>query len=184
MNRRVFSVAILSLAIGMIAMSSTGVMAKTFKGSATITGTGGSTVDGACSAPDDYAEICPSGTCKCFTITGAKVTGKLFGKGTADVVATIDVGDALSNTAPTCLPAYGEVILNTSGKKAATETINFQGAFCQPASVNAKGSVGAAWQIIDSTNDESGLGTVAGRGVEEGNDIDVILAGTTTITAP
>jgi len=180
---------IFSVAIGMIAISSPGVMAntavpkpKTVRGSAVITGTGGSIVDGACSAADTYAEICPSGTCECFEIADAKVAGMLYGKGTAKVIATIDLDDALSSTAPTCLPVYGEVILNTSGKKAATETINFQGAFCAPASVGGKGAVGAAWEIIDSTNNEFGLGTVTGQGVHEGTGIDITLTGTATIT--
>jgi hypothetical protein len=189
MNRRVLGVAIFGAAIGMIAMLSAGVMAetavpkpKTIKGSAVIIGTGGIIADGACITANTYAEICPSGTCECFTITDAKVSGRLYGKGTADVFATIDLGNGLSGTPPTCLPVYGAVILNTSGKKAATETVNFQGAFCAPASVNGKGSVGAAWQIVESTNNESGLGTVTGQGVHEGGGIDITLTGTATIT--
>ncbi len=188
MHRRILDVAILGLAAGMIAMSSAGVMAKTpkpktIKGSAVVSGIGGSIAGGACGGDADlYAQICPSGKCECFTISDAKVSGKLYGKGTAEVFATIDLNDGLSSTPPTCLPVFGEVILNTSGKIAATETINFQGAFCAPETVNGKGSVGAAWQIIDSTNGESGVGTVAGQGVHEGGGIDITLTGTTTFT--
>jgi hypothetical protein len=188
-NKTVFNVATFGLAIDMIAMPSSRVMAKaaakakTLKGSAVIEGTGGKTVPGACASTDDpYAEICPSGNCECFTITDAKVEGRLYGKGNADVFASIDEGDPLSDTPPTCLPVYGEVILNTRGKKAATETINFQGAFCAPESATSKGSVGAAWEIVDTTNDESGLGTVTGRGVHEGSNFDITLTGTATIT--
>jgi hypothetical protein len=145
-NKTVLNLAIFGIAIGMIAMSSSRLTAKakTVNGSALIEGASGNTVPGARASIDDpYAKICPSGDCECFTITDAKVEGRLYGKGNADVFATIDEGDPLSGTPPTCLPVYGEVILNTSGKKA-TETINFQGAFCAPESATGKGSVGAA----------------------------------------
>ncbi len=183
-NKTVFNVATFGLAIDMIAMPSSRVMAKaaakakTLKGSAVIEGTGGKTVPGACASTDDpYAEICPSGNCECFTITDAKVEGRLYGKGNADVFASIDEGDPLSDTPPTCLPVYGEVILNTRGKKAATETINFQGAFCAPQSATSKGSVGADWEIVDTTNDEFGLGTVTGKALKRAPTLTSPLPG-------
>src|SRR5690349_14191695 len=42
----------------------------------------------------DFADKCPIGPCECFTFTGAKVSGSMAGKGTADIVVTSDQGDA------------------------------------------------------------------------------------------
>jgi hypothetical protein len=192
-SKNMFGLAAYGLAIGMIAMLSAQVMAKTVgskpktvTGSAVVTGSSGEIVPGACtSTTDAYADICPSGTCECFTIADAKLSGKLFGSGSADVTATIDLGDALlaSASPETCLPTFGDAVLTLSDKAADTETINFLGALCAPATVKGKASAGGAWQIIDSTNNESGLGTVTGEGII-GNtgDINITLSGSATTT--
>jgi hypothetical protein len=129
---------------------------KTVSGSATVIGSGGSldTTSACASTTDSYADICPSDHCECFTLTGAKVSDKLYGTGTADVTATIDPGDALLPSAlpASYLPTFGEIVVTKTGKTAATETIHFEGAFCGSASLKGKASAGGGWQIIDSTD--------------------------------
>jgi len=187
MNKRVRDIAVLGLALGMVTMFSMQAMAKTprpiiISGSATITGSGGSTSPGECTS--GYSHQCPSGACECFEITGAKVKGTLLGgdSGTGDADVTLDDGDALSTSPPLCSPAYGVAVLHLTGRLPGTETINFQGTFCLPASPNGKGSAGGAWEIFSSTINASGLGTASGQGIVDGTSVNLTLKGSITVT--
>jgi hypothetical protein len=181
MTKRVLSAMVFGLAISMVAIFSLQAMAKTpkpkkFTGSLMITGSTGSLLTGECTT--GYSDQCPSGNCECFTITGAKVAGGL-GKGAADVFATLDLGDALADAPPTCTPVYGETLVTLKGQ---TETVNFQGAFCGALTVKGKASASGGWEIVDSTDSASGLGTVSGQGFIGGTDIDLTLKGSITLT--
>lgn len=182
MTKQLLNLAVFGLAISMVAMFSPQAMAKKapqpekLTGSVTVTGSTGSLLAGECTT--GYSDQCPSGTCECFTITDAKLTGKL-GKGSADVFATLDLGDALADAPPTCTPVYGETILTLKGQ---TETIDFQGAFCGAETVKGKASASGGWQIVESTDSASGLGTVSGQGVIGGTEINLTLTGTVTLT--
>jgi hypothetical protein len=186
MERKLFITVILGLGICMVSsLPATAKVTvpkpKTVSGSVTITGTTGSETPGECAA-SGYEHQCPSGSCLCFAITGAKASGKLLGSGTADVSITLDEGDSLDTTGtiPTCDPVYGQAILTLTGKSPGTETINFQGTVCEAASLKGKATAGGAWQIFQSTNGESGLGTVTGQGVISGTDVDLTLTGSAT----
>ncbi|HKV53890.1 MAG TPA: hypothetical protein VJN94_04540 [Candidatus Binataceae bacterium] len=193
MNEKMYRVMAVGVAAGMVALFSSQAMAKpkgppgpkTVTGSVSITGTGGSLAL-ARDCTEGYSHQCPSDeagvTCECFSIIGAKVTGK-FGKGSADVFATLDLDDTLAHTpslSQTCIPVYGQALLNLSS---AIETINFQGEFCGPATVKGKASVGGGWQIVDSTDNASGLGTVTGSGlIAGGSGVNLNLSGSVTFS--
>jgi hypothetical protein len=189
LNPRILAALAIALSVAMVLSTGTAATAaktpkppkaKTLSGTATITGTGGAIAPLVCTA-SGYADQCPSGTCSCFTITGAKEAGKLLGSASVDLAVTIDSGDALSTATLTCSPVYGQAIVTLTGKSAGVETINFQGAFCG-APVKGKALAGGAWQIFQSTNGESGLGTVTGQGVISTSGIDLTLSGSATIT--
>jgi len=95
----------------------------------------------ACASPGaGFAGICPSGTCQCITITGAKLTGN-FGKGTADLLITEDPTNATAVGAGDCVPFFGTAVLNGTkgvGKKATPQTanVNLVGADCDKFTTN------------------------------------------------
>lgn len=74
--------------------------------SGSMTGTMASTAGG-CS--QGFSNQCPSGhTCSCLTGTGIEVSSRALGKGTADVLATIDDGASFA-TLGDCAPVYAEI---------------------------------------------------------------------------
>ena len=156
---------------------------------ATISGDFSGPVAGVCTPVPDtgYPDICPSGTCSCITMSAAKVTGSLAGKGVAVVNFTVDGNSATSPVSgATCQPAFGQAdIMTTVGRGAnktvKTESINLLAALCD--SKNGRSPCDA-----DGRMGNSGLaGTEPGgqrmgnaRWYQTGSEITLKLQGTVT----
>ena len=130
--------------------------------------TAGPTANGACSSTG-YAAICPSGSCQCATMTGAKVTGSLAGTGTANVSITLDLGDPTTVSGSTCQPIFGAADLTTTtgkNKGPETETLNLLGVYCDKFISGQPNTVSGGFGIAASPAPSpaaTGWGTMTGE---------------------
>lgn len=138
MFKRVLVIGAVTLAIGAAWVRAQEADAvKTAIRSAVISGSlsspiAGPTANGACSSTG-YAAICPSGSCLCATMTGAKVTGSLAGTEAANVSITVDTGDVTTDVSGSaCQPIFGTADISPVGKNKSpeTETLNLLGVYC------------------------------------------------------
>jgi hypothetical protein len=93
---------------------------------ATISGDFSGPVAGVCTPVPDtgYPDICPSGTCSCITMSAAKVTGSLAGKGVAVVNLTLDGGATIPVTSATRQPVtFGQADITTTVGRGANKTV-------------------------------------------------------------
>lgn len=162
MYKRVLVIAAVTIAMGAAWVRaqeadavSTAIRSGVIIGSITASPTPGAGPGGACSA-SGYAATCPSGTCECLTITGAKVTGSLAGVGTADLNITLDTVGVTSDLAgDTCEPMFGTADLTTTtgvgkNKTARTETLNLLGAFCDNIGPSLPNTINGGFGIASS----------------------------------
>jgi hypothetical protein len=156
---------------------------------ATISGDFSGPVAGVCTPVPDtgYPDICPSGTCSCITMSAAKVTGSLAGKGVAVVNFTVDGNSATSSVSgATCQPAFGQADITTTvgrgaNKTVKTESINLLAALCDSKNGRSPSTLTGGWGIAASPAPSpaaSGWGTL--DGTQTGSKITLKLQGTVT----
>jgi hypothetical protein len=153
----------------------------------TITGTVSGPVAGLCSLTG-YSAICPSvSNCSCLTISAAKVSGDLAGKGVGVVNLTVDSGSATSAiSGSTCQPAFGEADLTTTqgtgkNKIVRSETLNLLITLCNQVTGASPQTVSGGFGIAASpapTPAASGWGTV--DGTMKGTKMTLKLKGSVT----
>jgi hypothetical protein len=127
----------------------------------TATGTG---TNGACEA-SGYDSVCPAGTCQCFNIPTAKVTGSIAGKATANVFVTVDPDLQTTDPGTTngeCTPFFGVAHVTSTSL---TEDINLTGALCKHFTSNGDDYIEGGFGIADgASNSATGWGTLTGTG--------------------
>ncbi|HZP44487.1 MAG TPA: hypothetical protein VFB15_02450 [Candidatus Binataceae bacterium] len=135
--------------------------------SATISGTALAPTSGACTSPaNGYQDQCESGSCICVTVNSATMTGKMAGKGTADLSVTVDTGDAVTDVVSTngCSPFFGVGTTNTTLKKVAVvQTFDFVGTDCAASKVTKPDVLSGGFAVEPGgTPPASGYGSLNG----------------------
>ena len=137
--------------------------------------TGNDATTGACDTTG-YDATCPSGTCVCFEIPNATVTGSMAGKGTADIRITADQDSTTTDPSTTngaCTPLYGVAHITSSSL---TEDLNIIGALCDRFSANGNQYIQGGFGIQDgASNSAHGWGTLTGTATHSQNSPTVTL---------
>lgn len=103
-----------------------------------------------------YSAYCPSGACECDEFVGT-IAGNPIGKGSADVLVTVDYGAEVSpGGAPTCYPLFAVLEISTSRDH---ETIDATGTSCDPVSGSIEKITGG-FGIDSSDAGASGWGSL------------------------
>lgn len=171
MKKRVFVVTIMLLAAGAMQAgaqdATTGPKTKTLTAKITGTATLESSSQQCDAGSGDYADKCPVGPCQCFSVTGAKVTGSMAGKGTADLVLSDDTGQVVTDPVSThgCSLVYGIVNFNntTLKKVPLTEKVDVLGTTCHHTKSGKPDTEAGGFAIeAGASNNASGWGTYTG----------------------